>query len=104
MALIEMDFANGGGVNLSDIIGNTYAIWTYNNSTCDQMTFVTGISTIEMWAYNNSTNIGIYADFNKTQLIDTITTTHKTVDVSNYSYIYIAPSSGSNQLNLKVIN
>lgn len=100
---METGASGGGGVDISDLIGNTYSMTAYSNNVVEQYTFLAGIKTVEVWT--NSGNCGLYTDKNKSDTIATVSTTHQTVDVSNHNIAFCnAISAGYVTLNIKVID
>lgn len=108
MALIEMDFANGGGTDISDLIAQTNGFDVSNLRTYDAL-FVVGINTIKVTSTGNS-QAGVVRDTNVDSgtLLGTIPAGGNVdIDVSNYNVVYIKGTSttySTQTFNIKILS
>ena len=96
MALIDMDFAlGGGGVDISDLIAQTSGFQFRTAMSVYYALFVVGINSIEISTI--STGQMRDTDSDSGNVLANISSTPVTVDVSAYNVVYIKGTSSSNQ-------
>lgn len=93
----------GGGVDISDLIGNTYGFVALTTQANYQI-LLAGINSAEFWTAANYT-VNLYTDSAATNLLATIRgTTPQTLDVSNINVLWTKAAPGSNKLSIKVLS
>lgn len=98
---METGASGGGGVDISDLIGNTYKTYCYLSR--HDVLFLAGIKKIEVWT-SNANRVYLYENETTTSPLFTINATHQEIDVSNYNVLFMsAADSQGTDFNIKVL-